>query len=345
VKLAIRPVDVHGEGPLLADLVQRYLNPEADGRRHDWLYRRNPSGRALAWLAIDDDTGRPVGMASAFPRRVCVSGSDETAWLLGDFCIRADSRSLGAALALQRACLSGIEATGARFCFDFPSGSMMAVYRRLGVAPWGEMTRLARPVRVGRHIRRVVKNEVMARGLAAAGDALLGLGRRRRRASGRVAVTLADGPCGDEFADLARRTRARAGAWVDRSPAYLNWRFVDHPVSRYERAEARRNGALVAYAVFRQSGDDGLLEDVFGADDAEAVTDLVEAVVAVLRARGVMAVSATMLTSHPWRGWLRRLGFVPRESKPMVVCVSRPRVADGLPREDGWFFMDGDRDS
>jgi hypothetical protein len=326
------------------DLVRRYLDPDADARRHDWLYRDNPWGPALAWLALDEDAGVPVGMASAFPRRMRVGGRPETAWLLGDFCIRDDTRTLGVALKLQRACLAGVAATGARLCFDFPSQAMMAVYRRLAVEPWAEMTRLVRPLRLERHIRGLVKSAALARTLSFAVDPFLRM--RRRWPSPTVGVKLADGPCGEEFAALAERATTAGGGWVERSPAYLDWRFTAHPWVRYERAEARRAGRLVAYAVFRQVGEQGLLEDLFGIDDRDVVTDLVESVTQVLAARGAAAVSATMATAHPWRPWLGALGFVPRESKPMVVCVStRGSVDDDLPRGGGWFFMDGDRES
>jgi GNAT superfamily N-acetyltransferase len=304
------------------------------------LYRHNPHGPALAWIAEDDEKGHAIGVASAFPRRVYVTRRAEPAWVLGDFCIRDDCRSLGVAVKLQRACLTAVRASGARLCFDFPNPGMMAVYGRLGIGPWSEMIRLAKPLRLDRHFRVVVRHPEIARALGVTIARLCGLGRGRR---GRrpVTVTFTTGRCGDEFSELGQRVGASLGICVERSAAYINWRYVDHPVLRCERAEARREGRLVAYAIFTQSGEDGALIDIFGEADGEAVKELVEATSDHLRTRGTVVMSAPMLVSHPWRPWLQHQGFVPREAKPMVVCAPAP----GVSREARWCFMDGDRDS
>ena len=38
---------------ILIDALSRYLNPVADARRFDWLYKDNPHGEAQVWIAFD----------------------------------------------------------------------------------------------------------------------------------------------------------------------------------------------------------------------------------------------------------------------------------------------------
>ncbi len=90
---------------LLIDTVRRLLTPRSNGARFDWLYRNSPHGAARVWLAIEQTRGTVVGMAAAFPRRFYLDGCEVCCWVLGDFCLDSEYRSLGPALQLQRACL------------------------------------------------------------------------------------------------------------------------------------------------------------------------------------------------------------------------------------------------
>src|SRR5215469_648699 len=101
----IRRADLQADRAVLIDLFQRNLNASAGKERFDWLYLGSPHGRALAWLAVDETSGRGVGAAAAFPRNVYVEGSVRLAYVLGDFCIDPPFRSLAIALQLQRTCL------------------------------------------------------------------------------------------------------------------------------------------------------------------------------------------------------------------------------------------------
>ena len=111
---------------------QRNLDAKCTRARFEWLYLQNPFGLARVWIATEDTRRRTIGIAAAFPRQVWVDGKLCKGWVLGDFCVAAESRSLGPALLLQRACLSSLANDGNCVWYDFPSHSMLAVYRRLG---------------------------------------------------------------------------------------------------------------------------------------------------------------------------------------------------------------------
>src|SRR5215467_13505719 len=124
--ICLREADLVQDEELLVALGRKYL-PEMTAPRFRWLYRENPFGPARVWLALDDTGRTPVGMASVFPRRGYVRGSEVLGCVLGDFCISEDYRSLGPAAKLQRACLSSIKACDFAFYYDFPSSGMIAV--------------------------------------------------------------------------------------------------------------------------------------------------------------------------------------------------------------------------
>src|SRR5262245_49551704 len=161
MKIAIRPANLKSDREAIIEVLSRFLTPLSDERRLSWLYENNPAGTARAWFANSET--ETIGMAAAFPRRVYVADREGVSWVLGDFCISGTYRSLGPALQLQRVCLAAAEKEGVLFCYDFPSASMLAVYKRLGFNMTGEMLRLAKPLRVDRKVKDLVKSPITRR--------------------------------------------------------------------------------------------------------------------------------------------------------------------------------------
>src|SRR3990172_10896236 len=145
--VSLRRAHLELDRDLLVDAFRRYINPEYDAPRFDWLYRGNPHGEARVWIAFDPDT-KLVGAAGAFPRRMYVGDREQLGWVLGDFCVNPQYRSLGPALQLQRTFLDQVDSGEMAFWYDFPSSSMMALYRRLRLEPFARLVRLAMQLRV-----------------------------------------------------------------------------------------------------------------------------------------------------------------------------------------------------
>jgi hypothetical protein len=341
----IRRADLAAERALIIDSLRRWLAPDSDDRRFDWLYRDNPAGPARVFLASDAASGATIGVGAAFPRRMVRGEAELVAWVLGDFCIDPAHRSLGPALALQRACLSVAEEDGPSFCYDFPSQGMMAVYKRLRIEPLGNLVRFARPLRVDRKVREVVDMPGVTRALSAAGNLVLGLREAMAAADRSVDVALHEGPCGDEFSALARDVQGVLGLCTQRSAEYLSWRYLGPPHLRHELLTARRDGALLAWAAFTHGGDEAMLVDLFGVDEPSVVGTLVNALARLLRKRGAATLSAPLWESHRLVPLMRELGFSPREPSPVVVHAPAKAPAAPCPGETDWFLWHGDRDS
>jgi hypothetical protein len=266
------------------------------------------------------------------------------AWVLGDFCVSDHHRSVGPALALQRACLADVAAGIIPFCYDFPSPHMMAIYQRLGIKPFGRMVRLRRLLRVDTRLRRIVGRPTLSRGMSTVGNLLLA--RRIPLAAGvpGLAVSLHQGPCGEEFSEAASRWATLHGVTVQRSAEYLNWRYLANPVCRHEVMTARRDGVLVGYTVFARDGDTATMVDML-AGDTTTVVGLVRAVVGLGWRQGLDTVTITLLASHPWVDLLKKIGFRERETSPVVVCASPAAAHSRVADPPAWLLLYGDRDS
>ena len=340
--LVVRDGDLDADRQLALHSFARHLNPHYDDARFDWVYRQNPHGQGRLWIAANP--GGVVGIAGAFPRRMSVAGREQHAWVLGDFCVGDGHRSLGPALALQRACLAAVTADGAKFCYDFPSPGMMAVYRRLGIKPLGRMIRYVRPLGVESHLRRLVGSTIVTQPLSALARTVLAPPRRRPASVSGVEISLEDKPFGDEFTDLYQRCAAEQGVMVARSAEYLNWRYRANPLYRHEVLTARERGRLVGYAIFIENSPVMTLVDMMAGETDAVVEALIRSALALAWQRRLDAVCFSVLESSTWITDLKSAGFREREPSPVVVYMSSgvcPTVGD----ERAWHLLLGDRDS
>src|SRR5262249_5079262 len=199
-------------------VLARNLPTAADARRIDWLYRCNPDGPALVWLAMNEE-GRPVGTSAAHPRRMRVHGTIVRALNLGDFALDLPYRSLGPGLQLLRATLEPARRGEYAFSYDFASRPMQAIYRRLGGVDIGGMEY---------RMRRAARAWPMWRWLGAGvGDVAFPGGTR----DGLEVEPLATEP-GAEFDALDRRLGFVRPVLGVRYAAYLNWGYLRHTMGR-----------------------------------------------------------------------------------------------------------------
>lgn len=343
MSIVIRPVDLQTDRATLLAVFKRLLPSAADPRRFDWLYRQNPHGPARAWLAADSRTLDWIGAAAIFPRRLRRQGVARDGYVLGDFCLDRAYRTLGPAIQLQRACLAEIASHADSLAYDFPSGSMLAVYRRMGLETNARLVRFAKPLRLDQRIARRVPVRPLARAIAFA--ARVGLWARDfnfRPAKGWV-VEPFENEFGPEFSALMERAGTRDCVCIERSPDYLNWRYRHHPAVRHEVLTARRSGSLHAYLVFAQAGDQARVVDAFGADDPEILRSLLATAATRLRERRAQTLSFPLLSQDSWSEWLLRWGFRARESSGVVILPAR--VGNEARSRLAWFLVDGDRES
>lgn len=151
-----------------------------------------------------------------------------------------------------------------------------------------------------------------------------------------------------EYDRLWESARASYAMCVRRDYAYLDWKYVRCPHRRYQVREARREGALVGFAVSRHEDYKGTrlgwLIDVFAdSGDHGAKDALLAAVLDGFREAGVARAQAFSMNTALGED-LERRGFFRGES-PMQFCV-RARVASASAFADrgGWHVVFGDSD-
>jgi Acetyltransferase (GNAT) domain len=344
MSIEIVQADLARDGVQIAKALSDYLNPRADRTRFEWLYANNPNGKAKVWVAWDNGN-KLVATAAAFPRRVYVGGEKYTAWVLGDFCVADSYRSLGPALDLQKKCLADLKNSDAAFCYDFPSRSMLAVYRRLGLTPSTEMIRFAKALKLNTKLAKVIKSRILVRAVSAPLNKLLAVYGRTKLSNQGVRFSVYEGSFGREFSRLAESLGSSLGICIDRSCDYLNWRYRLNPLYSYEVVTARRANHLVGYCVFYQGGQNGTIVDLFGDRDGAVIAGLIGTVENLLEGRGAEVLSIPVADRNPFVPLLRGIGFAQREKAPVIRIFSHASSDYRHAGNSDWLLMVGDRDS
>jgi hypothetical protein len=341
--VTIRNAELRRDVDEILQFLCENLGAKSTRTRFEWLYLQNPFGPARAWMAVDG-THRTVGVAAAFPRSIWIDCKPRRAWVLGDFCIAAGSRSLGPAVLLQRTCLEALASDENPVWYDFPSQSMLAVYRRLGIAAVCNHVRYVKVIRMDEKVHNYISCKPLADGISAVGNVILRLGRSSRRGACNE-TSLYDGVFREEFTSLDARTACLHPIRGRRSAEYLNWRYLQDPFHQYRVAVARRGAELLGYAVLRIDGKDWILADLHAVEEATTVPRILAFLDSLAQTSDVSRIIAPIIEGSPLSSHLRRAGFYPREGVPVVACFgdSQSALQDLAPKS--WFLMYGDRES
>ena len=336
--IRLREADLWADEAALLALTQANLD-QTDPRRFHWLYRDNPFGPARAWLAFNG-TDAPIGMCALFPRRAYVAGEEVLGCVLGDLCVSAGYRSLGPAIHLQRACMSCIDSGEFAFGYDFPSHSMLGVYRFLGVTPTQSSLRMVKLLRIDEKISAFTGEERLSQLISKPVNLALTIKDHLASDSRDLEFRVEDEPCLTEYARLARENSSSLGNCIARTPGYLNWRYRQHPYIKYEFFACYRHGDLRGYIVFSVADGRADIADFFGGTEQSDLTAMLSGLVSLLRSRGLSGINIEILDNDPRMAAFRCLGFSNRGSWPIINC--HPKRGPSGPQ---LLLMHGDRES
>lgn len=317
-----------GDVATVLGLLREHYGPNYDtAARHEWLYRRNPHGIAVTWLAFDRRSGEPAGLTSMFPRRLSVGGKEFVGAIGGDGFVRPRFRRRGIATLLHRASLCEMTAVGIDVMYGPPEPHNLAALVRAGAVVVCQLRRFVRPLDPVR--------------LAPWGESLSPLRRwlRPRRSPLRIrALAPADFREVEKIWESSVNDLAVAPV---RDAAYYAWRFGNFPGGKQRAFLILDGGHPIGICAIERNGLRSALVDLVTPKRRyEATIDAISSF-----CRDDAAIEARLNERGPIAPLLWRRGFVPRDRKPFQVLVNdeHPR-AESLRRADAWYYTTGDGD-
>jgi hypothetical protein len=155
------------------------------------------------------------------------------------------------------------------------------------------------------------------------------------------------GRFGPEVDTLWVRTRERFDLAIERSMAYLNWKFVDQPHTTYQRFYVYEKGEIKGLVILRMGSAPeapvGIIAEVFSTNSSlELARAQIAFALECLRSQGAMGVYCA--SSLPeYQAALVELGFL-RVSTERMVIFDRKDVADALKQPCSALLSKGDHD-
>jgi hypothetical protein len=276
-------------------------------------------------LILRDESGRAIGSAGMMRRTLSAFGRTLEGAQAVDLNVDRQHRTIGAALALQKAVIRQAEAGELGLIYALPNPQSEAVLRRAGYREIGSLTRWVKPLSARKRLQAVTPRWLVPPAAAAA-DLVLRLASPetyRRLGAGLRAERI--GRFDQRFDRLFEASLPRQTIVGQRTADYLNWRFAACPHGRHRvLGLLDPAGALLAYFLYRRLRGAVFLGD-FLAAETEHFEMLLAELLRRLRRRSAQTVVANYLGRAEVCDVLRRLGFWPREAQWKAMLYADPQ--------------------
>jgi GNAT superfamily N-acetyltransferase len=323
----IRLATVDDQEDILA-LVEEMI-PNVDARaRWDWLYETNPGGRALTWIASEND--QIAGCTSFFPFRMWLDGQEVRGALGGDGYVRPAFRRRGLGGLLHDASRRDMPAHRIGCMYGAPGAMNVTPLKHGGSREVGSVSRWARPLR-GTALRLAPLDGVIAYLL--------------EPARVRAATLEPMEPMDERVDEVWQAARSELRLACIRDAAFYTWRFLAAP-AHVEPAFVivdRKKQPIGACAL--EAMNDGKTLHIV---DLVAVPGKWNTCLRAIARYGVEETRAQvcdikLFTLDGRRRQMWRAGFTEREGKPFLCMIPK----DGDRRfvdPDRWYYCGGDSD-
>ncbi|HKP11669.1 MAG TPA: GNAT family N-acetyltransferase [Blastocatellia bacterium] len=308
---------------------------------YDWLYRDNPHGRPLTWLAIESATGEAVGCTSIFPRRVMVAGRERLGSIGGDCYIEPRVRRRGLATRMHVVSFEGMRRAGIGFMYGPPTPNNLGALVKAGSRLVTSYRRWVRPLTSHGAYQSAfsrVPTRIEAR---LAGLPILMLDQLTKSdARGFTVGEVFE--FGDEFNSLFAAAAPTHPVVCVRDRRYLAWRYRS---GNQKALAVRRDGELVGFTTIEKSGHEAAIMDIFCPNDARLTDALLRLVIEYATAWGCTRLQLCMTEGCAMARRLLRHGFIAREERGFQVAVGETdEQAATLLAPTSWHLTEADQD-
>lgn len=335
--------------PLFVPFLGRRISDRCIHKHFDWLYRRNPHGDAVTWIAVSNATKKILGCTSTFPRLFNMRGKDVLASKGGDAYVDPDFRRQGIAQTLHETSVADMKEMGIACNFGVaPVPANFRAFIRAGALSPCDFDGYHLPLNSSFLVRRL-PGRLFRAGAAKILDPLVHLYitrkrtmRNRARESLRV-VERFDNRIDELFESVA----PAFGICGKRDSAYLNWRFANHPFNKYMLLECVSRNRLTGYAVLDLNSDNCRVLDFLTVDDDIGTKYFIRSIARVAHGRRKHSVSLFLNPYGPYADLFKECGFMRAGKKlPLMALTTDESQNSGVFGErSNWFLLPGDEDS
>jgi GNAT superfamily N-acetyltransferase len=308
----------------------------------DWRYRRSSDSPEpqVFWLLTSQR--RRIGMASVVFRPYWINNVRVQTGVVGDISLDSAWRGRGLGQVLLRFMTEYLDEHFPQLpAFVIPTAAARGAFTNVGWVTSGALIPHVYVLDVTRYVRALVRSGWLATYIAR-GVRTLARIVTRLRAPRDGLLHLKSTP-DEPLLEFARRLPPPGGAVRYLGPEALNWRYAQHPHTRFTFARFTSFDETRGLLVF----EDSTLERTWSIYDVAAKTPadlramLTLFVERALSVPDLVALRVTLSERHPCRTHLRRLGFIARRPDAVFQVHARCSASERL----AWFVTHGDKDT
>jgi GNAT superfamily N-acetyltransferase len=328
------------EYPAIRELLGEAFGTLRNAELHDWLYRKSPNGYARCWITLERATGALVANETRWPWPLAWGRRVLRGEMIGDAAVatRFQRQGVGDLRAPFRTSHPWYADTAA---ISWPNEASRQAANKHGYGDrlQGPIPSATRPLELAGILeaRLPASFEGLRRCTSALGKLRLPLPIRLRHRSASDVGPVAR--FDSSFDSVTAAFMPERAYWSPRTPEFLNWRYLEHPVHEYVALAATSGDEAMGYTVIRLENEVATLMEFTAPIDARKCrAALLAAAFEVARDAGCKRL--TFFSPDSWPHWpfLRRAGFVMRPSDRWLQA--RGPVKEGT----AWQLVPGDTD-
>jgi GNAT superfamily N-acetyltransferase len=339
----IRPAVASDRAALLALIGKMaFKNAEA---HYEWLYRLNPHGRALTWLAVDVQRGEPLACTSLFPRKVLVNGQWQLGASAGDTFVEPFARRQGIALAMHRHVRGAMGERGIGFHYSAPVAANLAARLKAGSQVVSQVQCWVRPL-TAKAIYGHLRYLPMTIGMGLAEALVRGLQRLTRISTGSLSLEPIT-TFGPEFEELFEETARSRPLICVRDCSYLAWRYLRAPRNCQRPFAVKQGGTTLGFMALEKYGEESAIVDLFTIPDPDILKATLQLTLDLSSKEGSSRLALRCTPGSFLVSALRRFLFLRRatgRSLQVTLAEKVPSQAGALLRSDVWHYLSADED-
>ena len=335
-------LDKNKEGILL---VWEKNFPHLPSQRYDWIYQKNPDGKAFSWIALETEKRTSVGTVSLFPRKMRIMGREVWVGIAGDFAVNREHRGSNVAIKLQRAVTASLNQNNFELIFGISNRKAELVQLRVGYLLLGKIDRWAKLLKTRRYFKASALHWLVSKPL----DFIMKiLSKEARYRRGKNYAIQSLNSFDQRFDHLWEKASKQFKIIGQRSKEYLNWRYGKSPHRNYHIFSLihKDTQEIWGYIVYYLQDQVCFIADMLFLDFGSTFETLLSEFILYLRSQDVESISILLFGCPTLAEKLRSFGFHPREedSSVMIYLDKNYPCADFILNRNNWLLLEGDRD-
>jgi len=359
----------------LLELLESSFDGWHDARYWAWKYQRNPHGSPIIWVA--EDRGRIVGCYILNPVRMSVGRVSAMGAQSVDAAVDSAYRGAGIFKKLAVGAITTAAEKGVALVFAFPTEIAYRGQVRIGYYPVFVIPKMFKVLRIGSFLEdQSSSNIFLKKVLAIMRPLQRGRGANIRPKPNDGLMVSETRNFDSRFSAFWRKVNEKnSNILIEREPAYLKWRYTDHPEKQYTTYVCERHDEIVGYVVLSVERNMSLVRGRAGSLSVGDIVDLltvpsqtnvasmlVSASCDYFEREEVDIARCWMAGWHPFRKILRKFGFSehyellrravlrPKYNEQLICYVtSKATIQEAFRLKQDksklyWFIMQGDAD-